>query len=337
MPDPAAGSDPEEQLPAADPGPVLVWRAVGQSVAKPRNDRFENAGKVVWRQNEDRFRLAETAHGLLAAVADGAGGSGLYCGAWAEALVANLPDRPLRDAEALNDWTEGFWADFRVAGKARAAGDSTRHSKFVREGSFSTLAACWLRREEDGSVLLDWLGYGDSPFYIFQRSQGEAAFTHGHPATLAEFERDPHLLNWKNMAESRRLRTGSAVLAAGTVLVLATDGIGQFLLLRSLMDPDAHGQGSDLPRELRRLTARGTGRLADLARRHLADPGNGLARELDTLWNALLTHDSFAAMVRSNHERGLLANDDSTLVMIEIESAPIDESETPPLASSEEP
>ena len=44
----------------------------------------------------------------LIAVADGAGGGGLFAERWSRYLVDHIPNEPIRLAEELDDWIEGI-------------------------------------------------------------------------------------------------------------------------------------------------------------------------------------------------------------------------------------
>lgn len=301
---------------------ILQWTIVGQTTAKPRNDYFERGHQVVWRQNEDRFRFAETGTGMRAAVADGAGSSGMYCGAWAETLVNRLPAEPLADHGAVNRWIEGFWQDFSREYKQQASIDPAKSTKFVKEGSFATLVACWLERQDDGFAL-SWCGYGDSPLLIFDRSGGDAILCHAHPGTLGALAQAPHLLNWKDLAEETHFQGGSVDIKGPATVVLASDGVGQFMLLRYLADrqalPPKEGPSARMVEEFVRLNQSGNSKLADLARNHSASSGEGFGQELKALKASLQSEAVFLDLIKTHHEAGLLPNDDATLVMIDID------------------
>ncbi|MEI6986945.1 MAG: hypothetical protein WCK65_12530 [Rhodospirillaceae bacterium] len=320
--------------------PVARWRAWAQTTAKPRNDSFGDGGEVVWRRNEDRFRLSQIegagGMGLLAAVSDGAGASGIFCGAWAETLVGKLPDAPISDLEALNCWLDGFCLDFRSTHSVQAKVDPTRHSKFVREGSFATLVVCWLGLYRGGgagdingagdadAAVLHWLGYGDSPLLVFDRSANCMVLVESHPTSLADFDRDPHLLNWKNMPDSARLRTGMLRLPRLATIILASDGIGQFLALRHMASCQGRSGSQAMDAEYLALMNRndsvsGGGRLAAAAKRHAMRPARSFSAELAEVSEALADESKFAALVSARHGDELLANDDSTVIMIEVD------------------
>ena len=258
------------------------------------------------------------------------------CGAWAGALVERLPEAPITDLDALNRWIDGFWEDFAAEFKGRAAADPVKHSKFVREGSNATLVACWMQERDDG-MSMHWLGYGDSPLYVFAPSDDGVGLTICHPPTLATLERDPLMLNWKELPIETHLRAGALVLPERATVILASDGVGQFVLLRYLTDlharcaegaaVDLRGPARGLLGEYRSLVRRGRSRLAGAAQAHMDHAGADFGRELASLRAHLATDAAFADMVRSHYETELLPNDDATLIMIDVRTLPADGAE----------
>ncbi|CAH2598639.1 Protein phosphatase 2C domain-containing protein [Rhodovastum atsumiense] len=300
-------------------------------MVKPRNDSFTHGQNTVWRQNEDRFRLSSGKHGMLAAVADGAGGSGLFCGPWAETLLTRLPDQPLTGIAALNQWLEGFCLEFQRSFSERAKAEPRKHSKFMREGSFATLTACWLEESDQHGVSCRWTVYGDSPMLVFDRTGPGWALLVGHPGSLRAFDQDPSLLSWKMLPTAAALRSGSLQLPARATVVLATDGVGQFLFLRYLAALDRGLAGATLSEpaaalldEFRSLRTSPGSRVGAAIGRHLARSVPSFAEEMDTLADSLASEAGFAAVVAARHGEGVLADDDSTLIMIDI--APSDPS-----------
>ena len=67
---------------------------------------------------EDASRLIP---GRLLAVADGAGGGGLYADLWAQYLIEHLPtEAGFANAEALDGWLSGIWEEFYNACERQA-------------------------------------------------------------------------------------------------------------------------------------------------------------------------------------------------------------------------
>ena len=177
---------------------------------------------------------------------------------------------------------------------------------------------------------MDWLGYGDSPICIFDRSGGETALSMCYPSALAALESDPHLLNWKDLPKEAHLRVGTVELIAPATVVLASDGIGQLVLMRYLAGAclrgtdDAAGASISLPTqgliaEFRRLVQTGKGKLADFARAHLDAPRPGFAAELGALRADLASETDFSRAIRDRYGQGLMPNDDATMIVIDID------------------
>ncbi len=316
----------------------LVWSVSGQSAVKPSNDSYQRADGKVWRKSEDRFRISDTPDGLLAAVADGAGSSGMYCGPWAEALVERLPDTPISNPDTLNQWIDGFWESFSGEYRKQTGDDAGKLSKFVQEGSYSTLVACWLGKRDDG-ISLNWLGYGDSPILVFDGEGDGMSLSVCYPATLAEMERDPHLLNWKNLAKQAHLRAGTRQITEPATVMLASDGIGQLVLFRYLAaihslghslggdrtPPAPSEQAAGLLGEFRQLIQTGKGQLADVARAHANLPGSGFAGEMAALRVSLASEDDFLRVTGDYRDLGLMPNDDATVILIDVAHPAIEE------------
>jgi hypothetical protein len=301
--------------------PRVRWAVRGQTTVKPKNDSFTIDGSQVWRANEDRFRIAARPGTLLAAVADGAGASGLYCGPWAATLVERLPPTPIAAPAALDGWMADFCLEFRREHAAKAGADARRHAKFIREGSCSTLSACWLATDGNG-CRAHWLGFGDSPIMLFDRSGPDYAILDWHPRPLALMERDPHLLNWKDMAPAEGFRAGCRTLPARACVVLASDAVGLYLLgayMERRHDGDATSTELSFRQEFRQLAGSSGGR-RDLrpAKGTTVEP-DSFAAEMSTLRKALRTPESFTSWQRQRYEAGLMANDDATVVVMDVD------------------
>ncbi len=297
----------------------LSCQARGRSVAKPNNDSFSLGDRLVWRQSEDRFRLQKFRDGLIAAVSDGAGGSGLFCGAWAEALINRLPKRPITGFNDLNRWLDGFCLSFRGIHAKQAQAQPVKHAKFVREGSYATLAACWFSFLRNRMVMR-WLGYGDSQIMIFDRTGPRPILTTSYPSSLAALGRAPTLLNWKDVPSKVSLSVGAVALPSRATIIVASDGVGQYVLLRYLSSNSPGLVNSKMTEEFSRLSDEDS-RLGDAIRAQRKYGQEPFIKELEALREALKSDSTFLAYVRARHKDGLLANDDATLLMIDIDAA----------------
>ncbi|WP_135075514.1 protein phosphatase 2C domain-containing protein [Terasakiella sp. SH-1] len=292
----------------------------GQTMAKPKNDVINGATQAVVRQNEDRFRVEQNDGRVLMAVADGAGSSGMYCGAWAEKLCSRLPETPLSSYDDLNGWIDGFWEEFSTFAKKQCANNHGQHNKLVKEGSFATLVASWLDQQDD-RLTLDCLNYGDSTLYVFEEMGNEVMLTAALPGNLASQEADPHLLNWKDLPKAEQVQVLSHEIKNDAMVVLASDGMGLFVILRylSYLAQKQETAYSDVARnfmsEYRHLLQNGTSPVANFVRTHQAEPVSDFKGELLDLYHALGTAEGFQGYIAERYEEGLLPNDDSTLVM----------------------
>ncbi|CAA6606510.1 Putative serine/threonine phosphatase 2C [Rhodospirillaceae bacterium LM-1] len=292
--------------------------ARGRSVVKPRNDSFFIGDQLVWRQNEDKFRMHRSRDGLMAAVSDGAGGTGLFCGAWAETLVNRLPRRPIVGIGELNRWLDGFCLSFRSDYAQKAKSQPVKHTKFVREGSCAALAVCWLTFLRSRTVMR-WLGYGDSQIMVFDRTGPRPVLATSYPPNLSDLDRTPALLNWKDLPNKDRLSTGAVTLPACATIVVASDGIGQYIMLRYLALHVPGTSNSKMAEEFSRL-AGGDSKFGDAIRAHRKQAQEPFSRLLESLRQALKSDRAFLAYVRARHKEGLLANDDATLLLIDIDT-----------------
>jgi hypothetical protein len=297
--------------------PLTFGAAWGRSVSKPVNDSFAIGDRLAWRQNEDRFRLSRSRKSCLAAVSDGAGGAGLFCGAWAQTLVVRLPNRPLASFDGLNAWLDGFCSTFRRDHAERLLGQPVKHGKFVREGSLATLSAVWLAQGRQ-HVALHWLGCGDSPILIFDRTGRRPTLIGGFPARLSALGKSPALLNWKDLPRRERVSIGGLRLPPQATIVVASDGIGHYLLLRYLCEQGWGLDGLNRSALLAHLASE-TSPLGPLARAHRNHPRQRFANILRDLGAALSSDRAFARFVKARHREGLMANDDATLLLIDID------------------
>lgn len=298
-------------------------QAWGASIEKPHNDVLvTNGGELVARKNEDRFRLGFAVPGaLIAGVSDGAGGQGLFCGDWAETLLGQLPPCPIETGVELNNWLEGFWERFQQTFKERAKSDPFVYRKFVKEGSYATLAAAWLTRDETGAKF-GALVYGDSPLFVWSLAEECPTLRLLCPSNLSAFLHDPHLLNWRDEAQSERLQTLSNInLTPGEAIVLASDGIGQYLLFRYLYGSPIADQ-SDAALHLRataeELRIEQSSKLSRLIQAHEAEPDLSFADEFALLRRGFGNIETFADFIGERFERGLVPNDDCTVVVVSV-------------------
>lgn len=170
--------------------------------------------------NEDSA-LAE--EGLIA-VADGAGGGGVYADRWSAYLLQCLPREPITSFEALDNWIGGIWEAFYAEYEqvAKAAGGMVLN-KFYDEGSFSTLAAAWV--QADGCR---WTSYGDSVVFHYRRDTDilEHSFTR-----LSDFNKPPWLISLQDDLHQEGFRCGAFTLAEDSIVFCTSDALAHYVLM----------------------------------------------------------------------------------------------------------
>lgn len=189
--------------------PVHNHNPLAQSTAKP--------GETA---NEDAVR----ATGRLLAVADGAGGTGIYAGEWARYLVACLPEQPITTFEGLDTWLAGIWQPFFERYREQPASPEVL-AKFMEEGSAAALAAIWLPENPDEPATA--LAFGDSVALCYDPQHHTLSSTH---PDLAAFAGAPTLLNWKTEPRPEGLSICEWPAHPEAVLLVCSDALAQYLL-----------------------------------------------------------------------------------------------------------
>ena len=167
--------------------------------------------------NED----AAIASKEVIAVADGAGGGGVFADCWSQYLVNNLPDNPIKDYKSFDTWIDGIWEPFynECETKAKNIGGMFLN-KFYDEGSFTTLVAVW----KDGQ----WISYGDSVAFCYNMKTGELqhSFTR-----LVDFNNSPYLINCKDPLDESGFRGGQFTKDNECVIMAASDTLAHYILM----------------------------------------------------------------------------------------------------------
>lgn len=204
--------------------PVRNHNLLAQSTAKP--------GETA---NEDAARCA----GRLLAVADGAGGTGIYAGEWARYLMACLPEQPITTFEALDAWLADIWNPFFDRYREQPASPEVL-AKFMEEGSATALAAIWL--PENPGEPATALAFGDSVALCYDPQHHTLSSTH---PDLAAFAGAPTLLNWKTEPRPEGLCICELPAHPEAVLLVCSDALAQYLLgAFALQRDDAESQAA---------------------------------------------------------------------------------------------
>ena len=293
---------------------------IGSTIAKPRNDILVGQGGTeVSRQNEDAFRLEQFEDGtVLAAVSDGAGGEGIYCGEWARTLLRNLHSEPIRTNEELNRWLKSFWESFYVEYSAHSKSNPTVHRKFFIEGSLATLSAVWIV-PTSGKFFCYGVFCGDSPIFLLRDGESDPALEMLFPDSVGALNQNPYLINWRSEIESEAVVfLNRFELKRGDVIVLTSDGIGRFLALKELFKYSSPDVMTTIVSEDRQSLLQEHGKLAAFAKTHAENPSINASEVISEIIAAMWLENGFQHYVKKQLELGLIENDDCTIVVTKI-------------------
>ncbi len=269
------------------------------------NSRWQSVGKEapVYADNEDAARADDRAG--VWAVADGAGGTGIFVGEWAQHLVRRVPAHPFANLSALSTWLDGHWKPFFDTYQPRTEADPFIGYKFMYEGSGATLATLHIRDNH-----LHWLIYGDAVVVCFQSATGELQTAN---TDLRQFESPPYLLNWLDFPKAEGMQSGTWSHQPGQQYALLTDTLGQYVLM-------AHAALSGDTASLSALALQPTA-LGQRAQTHIqhwsGQTGQFGERVWEPLRTALASADAFLAYTQRLRRLGLLGVDDYTCLLIE--------------------
>jgi hypothetical protein len=166
-------------------------------------------------QNEDRIRCAAN----FVAIADGAGGTGVFCGEWADFLLQNLPEKPIKKFTDFYNWYIELQEPFLREFDPKAAIDGHIYRRFIEEGSSSTLAVVWKVENK-----YHWLYYGDSSLFFIKGNKYKS-FPFKDSAAFAG---STHLLNLLQYPIKENLKMGS-IDAENRIVVMATDALSKHI------------------------------------------------------------------------------------------------------------
>lgn len=266
--------------------------------------RVQTIGKEapLYTDNEDAYYVGATEGHW--AVADGAGGTGLYAGEWARFLVARV-NEPIMSLTSLTTWLEHYWGGFFAEFQPQAAEHYLTERKFMDEGSAATLGVLHRRNE-----YIHWMLYGDAVILRFNPLTNQ--LTSARPG-LAQFETPPHLLNWNSPPQAEGFGYGEWVHEPGNAYALLSDALGQYVL----MAHDAlTGNRADLERLGQLPTA-----LGQRAAHHLqfwpVQPALFYPLVWQPLRESLVCEASFATFTSKLRAYKLLGIDDYTAVLID--------------------
>ncbi|MEI7581775.1 hypothetical protein [Runella sp.] len=254
----------------------------------------QSISKTLSELPEDRFRIDEN----VIALADGAGGMGVYAGEWASYLCEHLPSEPWNDFSAFEKWLDNIWEQFFDLYQAQSQ-NTNWAAKFIDEGSASTLIAVWPQYHKAAV-------YGDSVLFVYDSKHDKLSASLASPL---EFNESPYLINWREPA----LEVGFRLidLPKQAEIWLASDTLAQYLwgtFLQSSSNSDDQRQF----REVCQLPSRLGGLWENIARLPLQSFEKDV---LQPLKSALTSENGFREYVEKLQSQKMLGIDDMTLII----------------------
>jgi hypothetical protein len=202
-----------------------TMKILAKSTTKPDNE--------AQRKNEDALMVhTDLSPYQRIALADGAGGYGVFAAEWAEFLCQNLPEKPLCTLAEVDAWLGEHCTRFYETYLPLAQGNTFVSNKFLQEGSAATLVAVWIDETEK---LFHFVNIGDSLLFIYDKKSQEL-FAPKHIESVLFFEQNPVLLNWADeKTNDSQFSAGTYQLVDNQVLILASDATAQWIWLNYLL------------------------------------------------------------------------------------------------------
>jgi serine/threonine protein phosphatase PrpC len=185
------------------------------SISKPEPERInEDTVSELYGEGEKRHF----------ALSDGAGGVGIFAEIWSATLVEKIKTQstPFATLEELDVWIGSFAEEYIQTQTPTLSENRYVRQKFEQEGSYATLAACWVSAQKGIFCL-----YGDSCAFHWngttltlypEKYREDAAFHHA-PYLIGIYE--PLVKGFEKEEISCQ---------KGDFLILASDAFSRFLL-----------------------------------------------------------------------------------------------------------
>jgi len=191
---------------------------------------FPNPLEKTKDENEDALNVQNQSEARMkfVALADGAGGAGIYCKDWARCLVdqASKLELPISD-ESLDEWILAVSKLFYRNMIDKVDMDIYTREKFLISGSYSTLVLVWI---DDKNYKCHYSGTGDSCVFIFRKGDDRYDPILLYPYSEFEFlDQNPHLVNWRKKNNLKEIKTLD--LQKDDMIFIGTDAIARWILL----------------------------------------------------------------------------------------------------------
>lgn len=252
-------------------------------------------------ENEDTFRITEK----FLALADGAGGVGVFAKEWATYLLEHLPDEPFNE-NSFDEWHKITKEEFKKQQNLFLQQSPEKEfvkNKFQQEGSASTLAVAWLQTRENITTLT----YGDSAILHYQSLDDTLSTS----LTISNFIEAPCLVGTQKPIDAKCLSVRTLSLAPNDLLLIASDALAAYLIAAYTL---SHRQHTEFAQHFRKVLDTPTllGQIAE----NLQNFGIGNYDFRNEILPPLLTDNfqAFAEHIKLLQDKKLMMKDDVTLI-----------------------
>ncbi len=265
---------------------------IAASIPKPLQDK-----------SEDAFILKENCW----AIADGAGGVGIFAAEWAKYLLEKLPETLFAEAEEMIHWANGIWEKFYQTIDNQELAIEIK-SKFIEEGSLATLIAAYY----NGKTLRA-IAYGDSALLLYNAKKNTLRAL---PSELSTYVKNPFLINWKEEILPEGIVIQDFEWQKQEQLLLCSDALAQYLLLSfACLTPK-----SDWEAQLLELTKTHQHHRIFQFVEKMEQYFDKNVDFHQAVWlplcEAMKTEENFKQHLYQLCEQGLIPNDDYTVVLV---------------------
>lgn len=246
--------------------------------------------------NEDAALAKDT----LIAISDGAGGGGVFADLWSRYLVEHLPDNPITDYLAFDNWIDGIWEPFyNDCEKLAQLESGLLLNKFYDEGSFATIVSVWKNGQ--------WMCYGDSVAFCYDLNTGVLQHTFGR---IVDFNNPPYLVNCKEQTDEKGFKSGSFKVGHHSILFAASDALAHYILM---MYEVAHQERykEELQEAVNALT-KDSNFIRTALNLKMVDFEKDVIRKLLNCTNTV----NFTRHLRRLRKKGLIGHDDYSFVIM---------------------
>ncbi|MBK8808643.1 MAG: protein phosphatase 2C family protein [Bacteroidales bacterium] len=160
---------------------------------------------------------------------DGAGGAGVFCRDWAMHLAKSVPLNPCNFDRNTKKWFYNASKEFHdEVIEKKDLSDLILNKKVYRDGSYSTLTACWIDKMANE---LFFSSTGDSCVILFEKDSEE--FKLKYFASMNDqdsMDESPCLLNWL-IDLDKELPFHSIDVTNHFIILMASDSLAKWIIL----------------------------------------------------------------------------------------------------------